>query len=197
MKFCIFDFEATGPNEQEDQITQIGAIILEGETGRVKSKFKKLVKPSKQIPEVIEELTGIKNIDVKQASDLAETFQDFIKFSEGTILVTQAGYEYDWPLLVNECKRHNIQMLENIILDTKVLFTFLYPETNEVISTNFLIDFYGINDSDIKRHDALGDSILISRIFYEILKDYEKRDIHEINIEEPLRIKKVQLKKLV
>lgn len=196
-KFCVFDFEATGPNVQEDQITQIGAIIVEGETGSVKSKFKKLVKPSKEIPKVIEELTGITNIEVMQAPGFQEILQDFISFSEGTVLVTQAGYEYDWPLLINESKRHNLRMLENKIMDTKVLFTYLYPEINEVISTNFLIDYYSINDSDIKRHDALGDSILISRIFFEILKEYARRDIHEIKIEEPMIIKKVQLKKLI
>lgn len=27
-RFCIFDLEATGPNEEEDQIIQIGALIL-------------------------------------------------------------------------------------------------------------------------------------------------------------------------
>lgn len=56
-------------------------------------------------------------------------------------------------------------MLNNKTLDTKALFSYLHPEINEIIWTDFLINYYKINDTDISRHNALDDSIVISRIF--------------------------------
>ncbi|MBP2898939.1 3'-5' exonuclease, partial [Escherichia coli] len=57
-KYCVFDLEATGPNENEDYITQIGAILIDC-SGRAVNTFDTLIKPLKPIPEVIERLTGI------------------------------------------------------------------------------------------------------------------------------------------
>lgn len=57
--FCVFDLEATGPDEAEDSIIQIGGILLNGRSKTIEKTFGTLVKPSKSIPEVIERLTGI------------------------------------------------------------------------------------------------------------------------------------------
>ncbi|WP_158442466.1 PolC-type DNA polymerase III [Paenibacillus sp. JCM 10914] len=196
-RYCIFDVEATGPDEMEDQITQIGAILLDASSGKVEKTLETLVKPSKRIPAAIERLTGIYNQDVEQAPSFSEIFQDFVDFTEGTVLVTQAGYEFDWPLLQNECRRHEIMMLSNSILDTKVLFTYLYPEIKDVISTNLLIRHLEIDDSDIQRHTALGDSILIGRIFAKLLIELELRELVKIEIEQPLLVKRVQFEKIM
>ncbi|GAB2674209.1 PolC-type DNA polymerase III [Paenibacillus thermoaerophilus] len=195
--FCVFDLEATGPNEAEDSIIQIGGILLNGRSKTIEKTFETLVKPSKSIPEVIERLTGIYNKEVEGATGLSEIYPEFVEFSKGSILVTQAGYEFDWPLLHNECKRNGLTMLPNTIMDTKALFTYLFPEVNEIISTNFLIKFFNIDDSDIIRHTALGDSVLIGRIFIELLKELEKRKIEEIHMDKPLIIKRVKLQKLL
>lgn len=196
-RFCIFDLEATGPNEEEDQIIQIGALIMNSRSGEIEKTYETLIKPSKPIPEVIERLTGITNEDVIEAPELTEVFSEFIDFCKGAVLVTQAGYEYDWPLLMNECKRNNLRMIPNKIIDTKALFTFLFPEVVEIISTNFLIKYFSIDDSDIRRHNALGDSFLIARIFNELMIELNNREIVDINIQNPLTIKRVQLQKLL
>lgn len=196
-KFCVFDLEATGPNEEEDQIVQIGALLINWRTGEIEKTFETLVKPSKPIPNEIERLIGITNEDIKDALKLPEIFSEFADFCKGAMLVTQAGYEYDWPMLLNECRRNNLQMVSNQIIDTKVLFTYLFPEITEIISTNFLIHYLNIDDSDIKRHNALGDSYLIARIFNELMKEIINRDINEINIQNPLTIKRAKLPKLL
>jgi len=41
-KFCVFDFEATGPDQLNDFITQIGAVIL-GPDGSVVEQYKTFV----------------------------------------------------------------------------------------------------------------------------------------------------------
>lgn len=109
--------------------------------------------------------------------------------------MTQAGYEYDIPLMIKECERNNLFMFEAKFIDTKALFTYLHPEVTEIISTNFLIEYYKIDDHDIKRHNALGDSILIGRIFKCLLDECVRRRIDNIRFED-IVVKKVKLQSL-
>jgi DNA polymerase III subunit epsilon len=192
-RYCIFDLEATGPNQEEDSITQIGALLVECVSGVIERTFNSLVQPATPIPETIERLTGIRNIDVQGARRLEDIHNEFLRFTKNPVLVTQAGYEYDWPLLSHESNRKGLPMLTNPVLDTKVLYTYLYPETTEVVSTNYLIQHYGIDDQDIRRHDALEDCRLIARIFLAIMDDYRARGIDDILINQPLTINKVKL----
>lgn len=62
-KYCLFDLEATGPNANEDSITQVGAVVINS-SGKVEKTFEALIKPFKPIPEPIERLTGIKNSEL-------------------------------------------------------------------------------------------------------------------------------------
>ncbi|MBP1995778.1 3'-5' exonuclease [Paenibacillus eucommiae] len=191
--YCVFDFEATGANQDEEHITQIGAVIVENNQILLEKTFNSLVRSPKEIPLLIEKLTGIKNSDIERAPSFSTVYEEFVAFTKNSILVTQAGYEFDWPLLKNECERNCLPMVTNTILDTKALFSYLHPEVNERVSTNYLIKYYNIDDSDIERHSALGDSVLISRIFIEILEEFKQRNTNEIIFSEPLRVKKVQL----
>lgn len=192
-RYCIFDLEATGPNQEEEHITQMGAVIIENNQINIKKAFNSLVKSPKPIPQLIEKLTGIQNVEMQRAPVFQSVYQSFVEFVKDCVLVTQAGYEFDYPLLNNECQRNNLLMIDNVALDTKVLFTYLHPEVQERISTNFLINFYNIDDSDINRHDAFGDSLLIARIFIKLLDELKVRSINEVIIDKPITIKKVQL----
>ncbi|UOE95211.1 3'-5' exonuclease [Alkalihalobacillus sp. LMS39] len=195
-KYCIFDFEATGIKYKDEYITQIGAVmfedgqILEGKT------FNSYVRSPKPIPEKVEQFTGVNNEMIKNAPDISEIYPEFLKFIGDAVLVTHAGYEFDLPLLKKECDNNNLKMLNNVTLDTKALFSYLHPEINEIIWTDFLIKFYEINDDDIKRHDALDDSIVISRIFKKILTEFEKRNIRDLDINKPINVKRFKIKPL-
>lgn len=191
-RYCVFDLEATGADYLEDYTTQFGAVLLEG-SQLTDAVYTSLVGSPKRIPELIEKLTGIRNSDIEHEQPFVHRFKEFEQFCKNTILVTQAGYEFDWPLLQRECHSNQIPMLTNPVLDTKMLFTYLYPEIKERISTNFLLDFFEIKDNDLKRHDALGDSLLIARIFMKILKQFRERNLDEICITEPLKVMKMQL----
>lgn len=193
-RYCVFDFEATGPNPESDYITQIGAVVVDAAC-RTYRQYSTLVRPPKPIPEKIEKLTGIRNLDVRDAPCFAEVFDDFMKMAEGSVLVTQAGYEYDYWLMAEECRRNDIPLPELAMIDTKALFTFLYPEVSEVVSTDFLIRRFGVDDRDIQRHNALGDSLLIARLFGKLLEECRSRKINSI-VFDSLNVKKVQLKPL-
>ncbi|MGG4345800.1 3'-5' exonuclease [Paenibacillus lautus] len=111
-RYCVFDFEATGINHDTEHIIQIGAVIIEN--GRIleTSTFTSYVRPVKPIPEAIERLTGIYNAYVERAPRFNEVYSGFIEFIKDSVLVTHAGYEFDMPLLRNECKRFNLPMMD-------------------------------------------------------------------------------------
>jgi len=188
-RFCVFDFEGTGINHQTECITQIGAIMLDS-CSEINNSFCSLVKSPKMIPSALEEITGIRNADLINAPIFSEVYKRFSEYTHGTILVTQAGYEYDIPLLERYCREHNLGMLRNQVIDTKALFTNIHPEIHEVISTDFLIDYYGLDTNDLMRHNALDDCKLIGRIFYKLLDEYRKREIKDFVITNKLKVKR-------
>jgi DNA polymerase III alpha subunit (gram-positive type) len=189
-RYIVFDLEATGPNEAEDNITQMGAIVVDETGPREDLTFVSYVKPRKLIPKFIEELTGVTNELVDQAPGFLEVYEKFREFCGDAILVTQCGYEYDFPLLACECRRSSVALLENERLDTKAIYSLLHPGEKNTFSTNFLSDYYKIDRSVYKRHDALGDARLISRFFWSEIQEAASLAVGFIATQSPLEIKK-------
>lgn len=192
-KFCVFDLEATGIQVETERIIQIGAVRMDRTGVDPSGTFNTYVKPAKPIPQEIETLTGIYNADVENAPRLGEVYGQFLEFIEDCILVTHAGYEFDLPLLQRECTRQGLVVPNNPCIDTKALFTYLHPEVEDIISTDFLLYYYGLDSNGKKRHDALGDSLLIGQIFMEMLKELESRNIEYIEFTKPFIVKRFQL----
>lgn len=188
-QFCVFDFEGTGIDVDLDFITQIGAIKIINNTIQEGEYFSTLIRSPKQIPEHIERVTGITNEAIMDAPDFSDGYNHFINFVGDLVLVTQAGYEYDVPLLQKECARAGFPMVSNLIIDTKALFTHIHRDVEDIPSTDFLIQYYNVDCKDLKRHDALGDSILIGRIFIKILEEYVAMGLSDF-IVESLRVRR-------
>ncbi|MGW7160076.1 3'-5' exonuclease [Paenibacillus taichungensis] len=170
--YCIFDLEGTGINPAEESVTQFGAMnYKKGES--LDSSFTSLACATKPIPEAVVKLTGISNEDMIQAPSFAEAYQAFLEFIGDKVLVTQAGYEYDLPILKRHCDLNGLMMFSNPVLDTKAMFTYIHPEISEVISTDFLIRYYDLNTDGIHRHNALADCSVIARIFEHVLNEYQ------------------------
>jgi len=192
-RFCVFDLEATGPDATRGHITQIGAVRMGGNGEPDTRSFATLVRPPIPIPEPIERLTGIRNAEAANAPLFPEAYRSFMAYAADRVMVTQAGYEFDGPLLRRECGLHGLDPPEQLLLDTKVLFAYAFPEIDEIPSTDSLIRFFGIEAGDLPRHDAQ----LIGRILNRLLAAYREKGIVDIRITEPLRVKKVRLEPLV
>ncbi|QHW31219.1 3'-5' exonuclease [Paenibacillus rhizovicinus] len=192
-RYCVFDFEATGIIPETEHITQIGAVIVENGRIQESRSFNTLVKSPKPIPAAVEQHTGINNTALEHAPALQEVYDDFLAFTKDCILVTHAGYEFDLPLLSKECRLLDLPMITNKCLDTKALFSFLHPEIQDIIWTDYLIKHYKVNDRDLRRHDALADSILIGRIFLQIMDEFLERDLRNIAFEEKVIVKRFQV----
>jgi len=176
-RYVVFDVEATGPDPLTDSVTQIGAVALAGNNRGQTDSFTQLVKPWKSIPEKIETLTGVTNERVHHSPKFANAWLDFGRFCGDDVLVTQCGYEFDYPILEEECRRAHLPCQAAKRLDTKAIFALLHPEMHEIFSTNFLTNYYAIDRSQFRRHDALGDSYLIAQILVAELKEADRMGI--------------------
>ncbi|MFD7524484.1 3'-5' exonuclease [Paenibacillus chitinolyticus] len=190
--FCIFDLEGTGIHTAEDDVIQMAAVRVnqDGEPG---VSFSSLVHSHKPIPAFIEQLTGIKNEDIYAATAFGAVYLEFLDFIQNRILVTQAGYEYDLPLLRRQCEENKVPFPGNKVLDIKVMFKAIHPDFERIISTDRLIGYYGIDASAYKRHDALGDCHLIARLFTLILSEYKQMNVHVLQVKEPLIIERFRI----
>ena len=195
-RYVVFDLETTGPDQKLDRITQIGAVVVNEDGPNNDEFFKSLVHPDKTIPPKIEKLTGITNDMVAEAPELSIVWSDFLEFCRGSTLVTQCGYEFDFPLIQSECERLNLPELEQQKLDTKAIFALMHPDRSEIFSTDYLAGYYGVDQNEFKRHDALGDAQLISRFFHKQLEEAKELGIKKLYSKTPIEVKKAVLPKL-
>jgi DNA polymerase-3 subunit epsilon/ATP-dependent DNA helicase DinG len=73
------DIETTGLSEERDAIIEIGAVKFKGH--RVEDEWSSLINPNRHIPEFISSLTGISDIEVRNAPrfrDMAEELEAFV-----------------------------------------------------------------------------------------------------------------------
>jgi DNA polymerase III epsilon subunit-like protein len=126
------------------------------------------------------------------APDFVSVCEGFRDFCGDAVLVTQCGYEFDFPLLDRECERVGMLPMPNVRLDTKAIFAVLHPDRSETFSTDFLCDYYGINRSVFKRHDALGDARLIAQIFRDELAEAQRMGVDALAVD-CIRIKRFVL----
>jgi DNA polymerase III epsilon subunit-like protein len=188
--FWVFDLEATGLDFNTERVIQFGAIAVEDGEIDKSSTFTCVVDPECVIPEKIEKMTGVTNELVHNAPKFPEAFSLFLSQAGERIWITQAGYEFDCPLLVRECTRHGIRFPNVYILDTKALFAFLHHDRSEIFNTDFLMRYYEIDPTGLRRHDALGDALLIAKIFCAELAELRARGLTEVVVETPLSIRK-------
>ncbi len=192
-QYVVFDLEATGPNWRTDSVTQIGAVRVRDSAPVDQESFSSLVRPWKPIPEKIEKLTGVTNALTDSAADFQTVYESFCDFCSDSVLVAQCGYEFDFPMLERECERAGASMISNPRLDTKALFAYLHRDFADVISTNFLSDYYRVDRAPFKRHDALGDALLISRILCAELEDAKNMGVDSVMVNDPIEIRRFVL----
>ncbi|HUE97653.1 MAG TPA: helicase C-terminal domain-containing protein [Anaerolineales bacterium] len=72
------DIETTGLNEERDAIIEIGAVKFKGR--RVEDEWSSLINPHRHIPEFISALTGISDVEVRNAPRFPEVAADLEAF---------------------------------------------------------------------------------------------------------------------
>lgn len=102
----IFDLETTGLDLVKDRVIQISYIKVFPDGKEERGNY--LINPEKSIPSVVEELTGIKNEDVKDKPTFKQLAQTLNQIFSGSDIAGFNSNHFDVPLLAEEFLRADI-----------------------------------------------------------------------------------------
>jgi len=108
---CGIDYETTGLSATEDRITEIGAALVEWETGIPRKIISTLVKPERPIPEEIQKLTGITDelVDLYGKSEKAAFAELHDLMSYADYAAAFNGSRFDHPFYLAACGRLGVE----------------------------------------------------------------------------------------
>lgn len=158
--FCVVDIETNG-SIKTGQIIEIGAIKCQN--GKILDKFETLVKAD-EIPENIQELTGITPTHLKNAPNLNIVLEKFRLFLGSSIFVAHnVKFDYDFISKSMENLGHGI------LLNRRVCTIELARRTipSQKYGLNSLKELLGIENA---HHRALNDAVSAFEIFKECLR---------------------------
>jgi DNA polymerase III epsilon subunit family exonuclease len=161
LTLIFFDLETTGLNPEIDEIIEIGAIKVEND--KIKETFHSLVRPDKNIPQFITDLTGISEKEVEKAPrayDLKEKIENFI---DGYPLIAHNAI-FDKTFLEKLLGKD----LQNEVFDTLELSRLFFPEFYSHSLQNL------VKKLEIKSegpHRALNDTLMLYSVFQKIEKE--------------------------
>ncbi len=176
-RFVVFDIETTGLDNRNEEITEIGAVLVEN--GQVTKRWGTFVNPEKPIPAKISELTSITDDMVADAPKIEEALVKFFEFSKGAVLVAHNA-KFDTGFIKEKAKKCGLEYNFGH-LDTLMLAKCLYPDlANYRLNTltkhlNVVLE---------NHHRAVDDAKATADIFVKMLgelKLQEKEDITLLN----------------
>ncbi len=171
IKYCIFDLETTGGVPPLHRIIEIGACKMVG--GEVIETFEALVDPQRPIPDYVKKLTGIRNKDLANARELSGVLEEFVRFSEGCVLVAHNA-SFDVNFINSECTRILGKPIHAPNLCTLKMSKFLVRECSSH-KLEALAEFFKVNLGP--RHRALGDATMTAQILVHLL-DRAKKNLN-------------------
>jgi DNA polymerase III alpha subunit (gram-positive type) len=182
MVVIIFDLETSGLNPYHDDIIEIGAKILQGD-----SSFQMLVKPKsgRPVSKKITQITGITNRDLRTNGQAwGQAYQEFYnwffentKDKENITLVSHNGDTFDFVFfrrMLNDLStlvdKVNIDVEKINFIDTLPLSKRLYPNRTYYNQPSLARTFSIIVDN---AHRAMGDVIVLEQLYSRIMIDFK------------------------
>jgi len=160
MKFAVLDLETTGNHSDEDDIIQIGIVLLDEECG-VTGSYASYVRPRVPVPAFITELSGITDEDVKGAPEPEDVLLEVIPLLNDAVLVAHnAGF--DVGFLNHALDRCGYMPFTGRVLDTLQLLRILFP-TQPSYQLGALSEAFGIEHE--RHHQADSDAMATALLF--------------------------------
>lgn len=162
--FVVFDIETTGLDNNKDNITEIGAVKVEG--GKIVDKWSTFVNPCRPIPEHITNLTGINDAMVKDAPKIDEILGSFLEFAKDCVLVAHNA-AFDVGFMKKAAQRSGLEF-DFCILDTLMLARCMYPNL-----PNFKLDTLTRHLHVIleNHHRAVDDAKATADVFVKMIEE--------------------------
>lgn len=161
--YVIFDIETTGLDCLNDKIIEIGAIkVINNE---IVDEFNYLINPKISLPEVIVNITGITDEDLKDKGTIDNILPKFLEFI-GDYPLLAHNNSFDLGFINENIKKLNLSKLNNTMVDTLELsrkhLTHMYNHKLETLKK-----YYSINEVS---HRAVGDCRTTKYVYDEIKK---------------------------
>lgn len=169
-EYTVFDIETTGLSNQNDKITEIGAVKIRN--GEIIDTYNQLINPEIPIPEKIVDLTGITDEMVANKPKIEDVLHEFIEFSEGSVLVAHNA-SFDMGFIEVNAKKLGLE-IKAPVLDTLYLARVLFPE----LKNHKLNTLSKHLDVPLENHHrAVDDAKATSLIFLKCLEKVKEENI--------------------
>ncbi|WP_292590111.1 MULTISPECIES: PolC-type DNA polymerase III [unclassified Mesotoga] len=178
--FVVFDLETTGLNPKEDEIIEIGAVKMRG--GEVIETYSSFIKPVRELSSLISSLTGITEDMLSDARSIKEVLPEFVKFTEGSILVAHNS-SFDYGFVRNSVKKHFGGDWEMPCVDTLALAKSLFKSKS--YSLDNVVKRLKLGHFD--HHRAYEDAKVTAEVLKKFIQLAEKRGIQSVGELEKLR----------
>ncbi len=172
----VFDLETTGLSQQNDRITEIGAVRVKG--GEVLEEFDIFVNPGMPISAKITELTGITNDMVKDAPAEAEALRRFYDFCGDCRVIIAHNAPFDTGFVKKAAERSGMEYPFTSI-DTVPIARALYPQLR-----NHKLDTVAkaLSLPPFNHHRACDDARVLAQIFLKFAEEMkEQRGIETVD----------------
>lgn len=168
-KYAVVDIETTGHSSTSgDRIIQLAIVFIEN--SRIVDTFTTFIDPQKPIPFFIQDLTKIKESDVKDAPLFEEIASKILDLLQDHIFVAH-NIHFDLPFLQKELKRVGLPKLVCKTMDTvefaKLMFPDLYSYKLQDIATELHIKLDSAHRAD---DDALATAHLLLKCIDQLGK---------------------------
>ena len=175
--FVAFDLETTGLSAKNDEIIEIGAVLIEN--GKELERFQTFVNPGRKLTDEIINLTGITDDLLVDAPDIAQVLPKFMEFVGDHVLVAHNS-KFDTGFIRTACERLGIPYTCTDA-DTLVLAQQLLPQLGR-----YKLDIVAkaLALPDFKHHRASDDAHICGLImvkFLEMLKERNIADLQSVN----------------
>jgi DNA polymerase III subunit epsilon len=154
LHLVVVDVETTGWLEEQAEITEIGAVRLDG--WQITGEFSSLIRPAASIPADVASLTGITDDMVSRAPLACTALRAFLAFASDCVLVAHNA-PFDLGFLTTACGACDIRWPATAVLDTAVLARMLLgPEDVPDCRLATLADYF--ESATRPCHRALADA---------------------------------------
>ena len=172
-EIVAFDLETTGLSSRQDEIIEIGAVIMR--RGEVVDTFCSFVDPGRRLDAKITELTGITDDMLRGAPKIDKALPEFFKFC-GERPLCAHNADFDVGFLTAAAKKLDLPFKPTSV-DTLILSQNLMPQLSK-FKLNIVSDALSL--PDFEHHRASDDAITCGRILMRFYQMLEEMDIHSL-----------------
>ena len=186
MKEIVLDTETTGISVKEGhRIVEIGCIELENLIP-TKKNFHCYLNPERKVSEKAFEVHGYTDEFLSKQKKFNEIVKEFLEFIKDKKLVIHNA-EFDLAHLNHELEILGMNKIDNKVTDTLILAREKYPGSS--ISLDALCKRYRIDNSRRKKHTALIDCDLLSKVYINLIDQKEPTLDFQKNSQEISKLK--------